>query len=510
VGEWLAPERLAEIEPFGTGKRPFKVRLATNFGLSGQEAEPGIKAAVRREYAAGEIICRAGEYGSTAFLILEGRATELVPEESRPVPARGRTAGSLGRLRRAVLRHTAKRAEGQVDALALGEISPYGTADWSRPPAPRSLGPGDFFGIDTCVNFHPREATVRAEERSVVVEMLRSVLDSIREATDAGKLLDEGYRTAAVRAELRRSPLLRVLGDDALDELANEAVLLTADSDEVRDGAIYAEGDPADAAYLVRSGTIKVGQLRSGREFVFSYLGRGGAFGLEGLLPSEGRTTFTLTCVSHPEEIGPVELHGSLTVGRSASCDLVIPDPTRAISRRHCRIEERDGEFYLTDLDSDNGTQLNGEPIREALLVAGDRIEVVDRVFEVGRARPDETSGLPITRVASATGLDNFEVVRIPVDALRRLRDREPVFASALRKLVRRGGSVAPGGPIACAPSPEAVEIGLYNAQNVLLIDLDRCTRCDECVRACADAHGGVARFVRDGPRLGKYLVAAA
>jgi len=56
----------------------------------------------------------------------------------------------------------------------------------------------------------------------------------------------------------------------------------------------------------------------------------------------------------------------------------------------------------------------------------------------------------------------------------------------------------------------ETVALNLYNSQNVLLIDLDRCTRCDECVRACSDAHDGVARFTRDGPRFGRYLVTMA
>jgi len=47
-------------------------------------------------------------------------------------------------------------------------------------------------------------------------------------------------------------------------------------------------------------------------------------------------------------------------------------------------------------------------------------------------------------------------------------------------------------------------------AQNLLLIDLERCTRCDLCVRACADAHEGVTRLVRDGLRFDKYLVATS
>ena len=47
-------------------------------------------------------------------------------------------------------------------------------------------------------------------------------------------------------------------------------------------------------------------------------------------------------------------------------------------------------------------------------------------------------------------------------------------------------------------------------AQSLLLLDLERCTRCDLCVRACADAHDGVTRLVRDGLRFDKYLVATS
>jgi Fe-S-cluster-containing hydrogenase component 2 len=52
------------------------------------------------------------------------------------------------------------------------------------------------------------------------------------------------------------------------------------------------------------------------------------------------------------------------------------------------------------------------------------------------------------------------------------------------------------------------VELGLYQGQELLVLDLAKCTRCDECVRACADSHGGITRVVRDGPRFGHLLVA--
>ena len=47
-------------------------------------------------------------------------------------------------------------------------------------------------------------------------------------------------------------------------------------------------------------------------------------------------------------------------------------------------------------------------------------------------------------------------------------------------------------------------------AQSLLVLDLDKCTRCDNCVRACADAHDGVTRLVREGLRFDKYLIATS
>src|SRR4051794_12472866 len=92
-GQWVSVEELAELELFKSGKRAFKVKLNTNFAPQPGKPEPGIKAAVRREYAAGEVICGAGEYGSTAFLLLEGSATSFVPGKADPQPIPGRSRG---------------------------------------------------------------------------------------------------------------------------------------------------------------------------------------------------------------------------------------------------------------------------------------------------------------------------------------------------------------------------------------------------------------------------------
>ncbi len=49
-----------------------------------------------------------------------------------------------------------------------------------------------------------------------------------------------------------------------------------------------------------------------------------------------------------------------------------------------------------------------------------------------------------------------------------------------------------------------------FNGTATMVIDLDRCTRCDDCVRACAAAHDNNPRFLRQGPASGGLMVANA
>lgn len=49
-----------------------------------------------------------------------------------------------------------------------------------------------------------------------------------------------------------------------------------------------------------------------------------------------------------------------------------------------------------------------------------------------------------------------------------------------------------------------------HNGTAAMVINLDRCTGCDDCVRACAAAHDNNPRFLRNGKRFGNFQVASA
>ena len=49
---------------------------------------------------------------------------------------------------------------------------------------------------------------------------------------------------------------------------------------------------------------------------------------------------------------------------------------------------------------------------------------------------------------------------------------------------------------------------GLVQGNSILVIDLDVCTRCDDCMRGCASTHGGRPRFIREGEKYDNFLIA--
>ena len=78
----------------------------------------------------------------------------------------------------------------------------------------------------------------------------------------------------------------------------------------------------------------------------------------------------------------PLE-RGRLVIGRSRECDVRLTDPN--VSRKHAEIRQEGPNFYVVDLDSTNGAEVNGRRVRRARLADGDTILLgsTELVFEL-------------------------------------------------------------------------------------------------------------------------------
>jgi ABC transport system ATP-binding/permease protein len=144
-----------------------------------------------------------------------------------------------------------------------------------------------------------------------------------------------------------------------------------------------------------------------------------------------------------------------LAIGRAADNDLALGG--ERVSRRHARIEERDGACWIVDLGSRHGTTVNGEPVgaEPRRLTSGDAIEVGDELLRFLAGEE--------TRMASGIGAAT-EVHRVQPAGPRLSIGRDPANDLVLpdpnvsrfhAELVRRDGRV------------EVVDLGSRNGTRV-------------------------------------------
>lgn len=87
-----------------------------------------------------------------------------------------------------------------------------------------------------------------------------------------------------------------------------------------------------------------------------------------------------LTDLKNPGQTFQVPLTDSVIIGRNANeADLVI-DYDRSVSGKHCQICERDGKFYVRDLQSSNGSLLNGIRLSDEMEIYSGSILTLGRL----------------------------------------------------------------------------------------------------------------------------------
>jgi CRP-like cAMP-binding protein/Fe-S-cluster-containing hydrogenase component 2 len=365
-------------------------------GISGTFLELNHGAIVKRRFRPGEAICKEGEFGSTAFYIVEGKAEVSIAAPIAHVKTGGGAQGFFKRLTSTLVGRNEDKREGEAGDRTI-PIDASVDLNYSKPVA--ELGPGDLVGEMTCMNFYPRSATVRAVTHVVAYEMLRNVLDIMLRNKTFRSQLDANYRTRALENHLRGVPMFADLSPDFIEHLKENVELQRFAPGQV----IARQGEPADSFYLVRIGFVKISENYPGGELVLAYVSRGDYFGEIGLLGGGIRT-------------------------------------------------------------------------------------------------------------ATCTALDHVELVRICGDDFRQMLERFPTVRKGLEAVAaeRQAANQQRMQIVHSVPIDQFLSQGLMEAQSLLILDLENCTRCDACVTACADAHDGVTRLVRDGLRFENYLVATS
>ena len=85
-------------------------------------------------------------------------------------------------------------------------------------------------------------------------------------------------------------------------------------------------------------------------------------------------------------------LYDDYIIGRDMTNDIILHD--NFISRKHARINHISGQFFITDLDSQNGVFVNGARIKEVQLKEGDFIKIGNFEYTFSCRRPLEKKEL--------------------------------------------------------------------------------------------------------------------
>ena len=410
----------------------------------------------------GDIVFREGQYGGTAYLVLDGsirislskllakehhQASEgkrnrwlgFFKKQSHSKSGNGpREARKRPRRESQVVKRDGKipeigsRVEGNDARIFLQDVP--GVLDAH---ATSVVAPGELFGEMAAVTRSPREFTAFAEAQATVLEIRWQGLKLLKQDPAFRDLLDERYRDEVLKTHLRETELFRFLPDESIQRVAASAKLESfgnlewyadyrkksnkSPSQQIESEPLIAEeGNYAVGLWIIRGGFARLSRRQGAGHRTLAYLGKGQIFGLRELVYNHNRESQDIP-LPYQESLRAIGYVDALCVPKQVVNEYILPFVRRA---------------DLPDLLEAPRYQFN-QP-------------VIDAPFD-----PSEN--------AVETGLLEF-----------------------------------------------LVDQRLVNGEKAMVIDTDRCTRCDDCVKACASTHGGTPVFVRQGPQYGHWMFAQA
>ncbi len=393
-----------------------------------------------RSFRRGDVIIRKGEYGNSLFVILEGAVLgldsssaeeDVLPETTRTRKSWSRSLMQLfARTRPPEYRAARPAGRGEQKALASMTDAPdeslrVNVDDLAARYQTFTLQAPQMFGELAALTRSPRTTSIfAAEDDTLLFELRWQGLRDIREWSAPFKQsIDRLYQERGLAIRLQECPIFKNLPEDALDEIAREALFETygsfdwmhrfksaigrkgADQIIEQEHLIYEEGTHVDGLLLINNGFVRITERVDQGERTIGYLSRNDTYGLDEIAQSQ-RSDSTIAARAGLRAIGYVD---------------IIRIPTYLI-RKHVLpglIPHSPGQGESTDKSSDS------EEMRQGLM-------------------------------------DFF------------------------------------------------VDHRFINGEHAMVINLDRCVGCDDCVRACATAHDNNPRFARHGYTFENAMVVNA
>ena len=410
------------------------------------------------KFNAGEIIVRAGDYGTSAYLVLSGTA-RVVLQPGLPPAVLGRREPrkldwfkSLAQLwsnsREPEVR-TKEQLRPQANVAAPARaFSIQNRSDRVKvflqdiptildEHKTAEMHAGAIFGELAALSRAPRSATVfAAQEPTEMLEIRwQGLRDLMKNDDRLQKHIDRIYRERALASHLREIPYLRHLTVEDFNRVMAETEFgtygdyewsgdykMSVNSGKPQETVIASEGDYPNGVVLIRSGFARLSEKFGHGQRTLNYLGAGREYGFAEIAHNW----------LHKDQ--PVTLQHTLSV---IGYTHILVIPTRVME-----------DVVLKTLPA----------------------HLLPPRVEASR----ETAETPApTAVTTPSAADAGS--RIGPDVMEFLTEHR-----------------------------------YFNGTATMLIDLDRCTRCDDCVRACAATHDNNPRFLRAGPTNGRIMVANA
>lgn len=403
-----------------------------------------------------------------------------------------------------------------------------------------TLEEGEIFGEMSCLYRTPRSGTVRVERDCYALELVRNIYDAIQRDKSYKAQSDVVYRRRVLNLQIRKLSIFNDLDDEQFKEMLKHIELVNYDPGQL----ICDEHEESNCIYLIHLGLVKVMKNVSwlvGMDDITNWAAfcEGLLQGVKSpdtphhrlwtLLPEQ--TRITLRTTDDFEKMTPpdqLEVLYALNDVLAAE-ELTDAEEMKSISETDS-FQEQITDFPRKRKDwHSKHIRKHNRLLLEALIPKGlrkhKRYAALESILSY-RSQGEffGEMGIMLNRPRAATCIayghpndyGQVELVRISQEGFNKMLKMSSKIRDRFKKEVserRRETILRLASPVwdeenQVQFSDKFENLGLIQGQRLMLIDLDRCTRCDECVNACVRTHNdGNTRLFLDGPRFGNYLV---